>query len=58
LRNLFADLSKKANAANDSGERRLARRVLRGAVVSSAEVSKDPEYRKLIEKYRLPGRGF
>jgi len=58
LRGRLADLSRKAEAPNDSLDRRLARRVLRGVVASSVERAKDPEYKKLIEKYRPTARPF
>jgi pimeloyl-ACP methyl ester carboxylesterase len=54
----LAGLSRKSEAAQDSLDRRMARRILRGALLSSVESGKDPEYRKLLEKYRPPGRPF
>jgi hypothetical protein len=58
LKNQLADLSKKASSANDSNDRRMARRLLRGTLASSIETGKDPEYRKLLDKYRPAGRPF
>jgi len=52
LKNRLADLSRKSEAANDSAERRMARRVLRASLMGAAERVKDPEYRKLLDKYR------
>ena len=54
LRDRLVNLSRKANAPEDSPERRMARRVLRGTMVGSVERVKDPEYRKLLEALR-PG---
>ena len=52
LKDRLADLSRKSEAANDSAERRMARRVLRAALMGSVQRVKDPEYRKLLDKYR------
>ena len=54
LRVMLADLSKKATAAADSAERRRARRVLRVVATGATQRVSDPDYLKLIEKYRLP----
>lgn len=56
MRSRLDELHKKANTEADSEERRLCRRVLRSALAGARERGKDPEYQKLIEKYRLPGR--
>jgi dienelactone hydrolase len=60
LKDRLADLSRKSEAANDSAERRMARRVLRaslmGAAERVAEPVKDPEYRKLLDKFRPAAR--
>lgn len=56
MRSRLEELHKKANAEADSEERRLCRRVLRGALAGARERGKDPEYQKMTEKYRLPGR--
>ncbi len=52
LRDRLSDLSRRANAKDDSAERRLARRVLRGTFVRSFEQIKDPEYQKLLNEVR------
>jgi len=52
LKDRLGDLSRKAEAAKDSAERRMARRVLRGSLMGAAERVKDPEYRKLLDRYR------
>jgi predicted esterase len=56
LRSRLADLTHQANAAEDSSERRLARRLLRGAIVRSIELHKDPEYRRLLDELPIAGR--
>jgi len=58
LKNWLADLSRKAEAPNDSDDRRMARRLLRGALASSVARARDPEYGKLLDKYRPAGRPF
>jgi predicted esterase len=57
LRSRLAQLSKSANAADDSPERRQARRVLRTITVGAGERVRDPDYLKLLDQYRLPGSG-
>ena len=57
LRSLLADLNKRATAPQDSPERARSRRVLRGVTMGAAEQTQDPDYRKLLEQYRLPGSG-
>lgn len=52
LKDRLMGLSRKANASEDSSERRMARRVLRGTLAGSIERVKDPEYRKLLEALR------
>jgi hypothetical protein len=54
LRVLLADLSKKAAAGADTGDRRRARRVLRVVASGARQRVQDPDYLALIEKYRLP----
>jgi hypothetical protein len=56
MRDRLADLSRRAEAPNDSADRRLARRVLRGWLMGSAGRVEDPEYRKLLDKYRPAAR--
>ncbi len=52
LRNRFSELSRHAKAKDDSAERRLARRVIRGTIVRSYEQVKDEDYRKLLDELR------
>ncbi len=52
LKDRLADLSRKSDAANDSADRRMARRILRASLMGAAERVKDPEYRRLLDKYR------
>lgn len=52
LRDRLSDLSRRANAKDDSADRRLARRVLRGTLVRSFEQLKDPDYQKLLDSLR------
>jgi hypothetical protein len=52
LRDRLSDLARRASAKDDSGERRMARRVLRGTFVRSFEQIKDPDYQKLLDKLR------
>jgi len=52
LKDRLTDLSRQAGASKDSSERRMARRVLRGALVGAMESAKDPEYRKLLDRFR------
>jgi dienelactone hydrolase len=54
LRVLLADLSKKAAAGADTGDRRRARRVLRVVASGASQRVQDRDYLALIEKYRLP----
>ena len=54
LKSLLSNLSRQSSAAEDSSTRRLARRVLRGAIVGSIERVKDPEYQKVLDTLR-PG---
>jgi len=46
----WGDLSKKANAATDSSDRRVARRVLSG--LGASVLPQDPEYLAIVAKYR------
>lgn len=55
LRQKWQQLSAQANGAEDSAERRLARRVLSGLSAGGARTS-DEEYQKIVREYRL-GRG-
>ncbi len=57
LKDLLSNLAKQAQAANDSSERRVARRTLRGAMLGSAENGADPEYKKLLDKFRPAAGG-
>jgi dienelactone hydrolase len=52
LRDRLTDLSRRANAKDDSPDRRLARRVLRGTFVRAFEQPKDSEYQELLEQIR------
>lgn len=54
LRDRLGDISRRANAKDDSDERRLARRVLRGTFVRSFEQIKDPAYKRLLDELRAP----
>jgi predicted esterase len=56
LRSRLSNLTHQANAAEDSAERRLARRLLRGTFVRSIEFHKDPEYRKLVDTLQMTDR--
>ncbi len=56
MRSRLEELHKAATSEVDSEDRRLSRRVLRSALAGARERGKDPEYQKMIEKYRLPGR--
>ncbi|MGH9723244.1 MAG: hypothetical protein ACRD8O_23790 [Bryobacteraceae bacterium] len=52
LRNHLTKLARQANAADDSSERRLSRRVLRGLIAGSIERSRDPDLKKLMDEIR------
>jgi hypothetical protein len=52
LRGRLANLAKQSNAAEDSPDRRMARRVLRGTFARSRELINDPEYQKLLGDMR------
>ncbi len=54
LRERLRSLSRKSQASEDTAERRMARRLLRGA--GAVERARDPEYRKLLEEYRPANR--
>jgi poly(3-hydroxybutyrate) depolymerase len=56
LRRRWKDLSDTAHAPDDSAARRRARRVLSG--LSAGVITKDPDYLRIINQYRLarPGR--
>src|SRR4051794_8387058 len=56
LRDEVSKLARTAGAAEDTPERSRARRVLRSITAGAAERVQDPEYRALLEQYRLPGR--
>jgi predicted esterase len=50
LRDRLSDLSRRANAKEDSQDRRLARRVFHGTFVRSFEQLNNPEYQKLLKE--------
>jgi len=50
LRETWKNLSKQANADNDSAERRIARRVLAG--LAAGVLPQDPEYLAIVARYR------
>ncbi len=52
LRRSLTNLARQSNAPEDSPERRMARRVLRGTLVGGAERFPDVDYRKLLEEVR------
>ncbi len=52
LRDRLSDLSRRAGAREDSEDRRIARRVLRGTFARSFELVKDPDYQKLLNDIR------
>jgi len=52
LRGRLASLTKQSNAAEDSADRRMARRVLRGTFARSRELMNDAEYQKLLGDMR------
>ncbi len=52
LKKLLSNLSRQSNAPEDSTERRLARRVLRGTIAGSMGRVKDPEYQKILDALR------
>ncbi|HLK22298.1 MAG TPA: hypothetical protein VKT81_25300 [Bryobacteraceae bacterium] len=52
LHDRLSDLSRRANAKEDSEERRMARRVLRGTFARSFEQIKDPDYQRLLNEIR------
>jgi hypothetical protein len=54
LRSGWKRLSSMANAAADSSDRRMARRVIRGLSMSARDRAGDPEYLKMVETYRPP----
>jgi len=56
LRDEVSKLARAAGAAEDTPERSRARRVLRSITAGAAERVQDPEYRALLDQYRLPGR--
>lgn len=55
LRDRWKKLNAASKASNDSPDRRIARRILRA--LSSGQRVQDPEYRKIVEEYRLPRLG-
>ena len=55
LRDLLHDISRRANAKDDSPERRLHRRILYGTFVRSFEQVKDRQYQKLLDDLRKSG---
>jgi len=58
LRTELAKLSRAANAEDDNRSRSRARRLLRMITAGAAERVDDPEYRAILDQYRLPGRGM
>jgi hypothetical protein len=56
LRQLWMNLSAKANGASDTPERREARRVLSGLSMSVS--SQDQEYLAIVRKYRMARPGW
>ena len=56
LRGIWKRLAVNSNGADDSLDRRRARRVLRGLSMGVNERTTDPDYRKLVSEYR-PARG-
>lgn len=52
LHDRLSDLSRRANAKDDSEERRMARRVLRGTFARSFEQIKDADYQRLLNEIR------
>ena len=52
LRDRLNRLARQAKAPEDSPDRRMARRVLRGMMAGNFDRAKDPEYRKLLEELR------
>jgi len=52
LRDRLTRLARQAQAPEDSPDRRMARRVLRGMMAGNFDRAKDPEYRKLLEDLR------
>jgi predicted esterase len=57
LRDRLSRISRTANGTEDTPERRLARRVLRQITAGASERVKDPDYLKMLQEYRTPGRG-
>jgi dienelactone hydrolase len=55
LDRLLSSLSRDANGAKDTIERRRARRLLRTIASGAGERTRDADYLKLIEKYRFGG---
>lgn len=56
LRDRWKRMAQQSDGAEDSAERRIARRLLRGFGAAATERVQDPEYRKIVEQYR-PARG-
>ena len=57
IRDVLSRAYTTATAADDSPERQQARRVIRAITAGSIERVQDPEYRKLLDSFRLPGQG-
>ena len=51
LRDRWRRLASAANAAADTPDRRMARRIQRGLAIGAVEGSKDPAYLKIIQEY-------
>jgi dienelactone hydrolase len=54
LRERWKRLGQTAKGANDTAERRIARRILRALSMGANERTHDTEYRKMLEAYRPP----
>ena len=52
LRVRWQKIASVADAAEDSAERRMARRILRGLMMASGERVKDPDYRAMLAEFR------
>lgn len=57
LRDTLAKAYKQATAPEDSPQRQQSRRVIRAITAGSVERVQDPEYRKMLDGFRLPAGG-
>lgn len=57
LRDTLSKAYKQATAPEDSPQRQQSRRVIRAITAGSIERVQDPEYRKMLEGFRLPSTG-